>query len=930
MNYLLIVNRIFLEDIMMKIIFSITLVLVFFYATISFAQISPKKGVTPPPNFWEFQQMLQSEYSKGFYADKFRERKQRREQMSLGLIPRTELVADTVNALTLMGQYTDLAGFYTQQQFQSQLYDGPNPTGTVTDYYSEVSYDQLYFTGDAQGWYDVPGNLQSYLGSFGGPQFVVDVIQASDPTLNYADYIQYYDGQGRPHIDFLAVVHTGADAAAGANNIWSHRWNFTVLSGQGPYTTNDVDPVSGHNVIIDGPYAIMPERNGSNNNSGTLIEIGVFAHEFGHIFGIPDLYDTDGSSEGLGNWCLMAGGAWGGNGSSPETPCHMSAWVKKELGWVTPINITSYQGTLSVPNAEENPIVYRMWQNGTIGNQYFLIENRQKIGFDVNLLGPGFLIFHVDDNMGGNQNEDHYLVDLEQADGLRNLNHGQGRGDAGDPFPGSTQNTRFDFYTNPNSQDYTLQNTFVSVRNILKDGNMMVGDLEIGPRFGVNAFGDPISTDFGTVEVGTSSNIKTVVLTNFGEQDLEITGMPSSVGDFNLVTTLTFPITLSTYDDSLSLEFTFSPTVVGDAQEIFTISSNDPIFTGFTLLGSGFVVNQALDKVMYASSGAQNDGNILTINKVTGEGTNVGLSSFTNIVGITISPLDKKLYAVTSSPLESEILKVNSLQGDSYVYYTFDLPNMAAIAFDTSGTLYGALETGDIYSIDLTNGTYLYTSTAQIELTAITFDPMTNDLWATIKGGFGIPKDQIFKINLETGDTTLVGKTGLSNAATNDLAFDENGVLYGIKGTGPQISDLFTIDVNTGEGTIVGSVGLQALTGLAYAETGVTSVESSDDISIPTEFILSQNYPNPFNPSTSIEFSVPVNSNVTLTIYNLLGQVVTTLVNEEVSAGHYSTVWNGADDNGFKVSSGVYLYEMKTSGNNGAAYSQMKKMVLLK
>jgi hypothetical protein len=55
------------------------------------------------------------------------------------------------------------------------------------------------------------------------------------------------------------VVHAGAGAEAGANNIWSHRWNFTVYSG-GPITTNDIDPVSGFNVIIDGPYAIMPER----------------------------------------------------------------------------------------------------------------------------------------------------------------------------------------------------------------------------------------------------------------------------------------------------------------------------------------------------------------------------------------------------------------------------------------------------------------------------------------------------------------------------------------------------------------------------------------------------------------------------------------------------------------------------------------------
>jgi hypothetical protein len=523
------------------------------------------------------------------------------------------------------------------------------------------------------------------------------------------------------------------------------------------------------------------------------------------------------------------------------------------------------------------------------------------------------------------------MVDVEQADGRRDLNNDQGRGDAGDPFPGSTQNTRFDFYTNPNSQDYSLQNSFVSVRNIYKDGIMMVGDLEVGPRSGASAFGDPIISDFGTVEVGTNSIIKTVVLTNFGDQDLEITDIPSSVGDFNLVTTLTFPITLSTYDDSLSLEFTFSPTVAGEAQEIFTLTSNDPDFAGFTLMGNGFVVNPAFDKVMYASSGSQNDGNILTINKETGQGTNVGPSSFFDVLGITINPLNDKLYAVRSNLFESQILLVDGLEGTSYGYPAFDLPEMVTIAFDTSGTLYGALETGDIYLIDLVDKTYEYVSTTPIDIAAIIFEPMTNDLWAARKGGFGESKDELYKIDLPTGDTTLVGETGF-NTSTNDLTFDEYGVLYGIKGTGSQISDLFTLDVNTGEGTIIGSVGLQALTGLAYAETGIINNVKidEDNNTVPTDFALSQNYPNPFNPSTSIEFSVPVNSNVTVTIYNLLGQVVTTLVNEEVSAGHYSTVWNGVDDNGFQVSTGVYLYEMKTNGNNGTEYSQIKKMVLLK
>jgi len=912
---------------MKKVTLSITLLSALFYATLSFAQIPPKKGVTPPAYFWEFQQMLQSEYSKGYYAEKFRERKQIREQISQGLLPESTLVTDTVFALTLLGQYPDLPSHYTQQEFQAQLYDGPNPTGTVTEYYSEVSYNQLYFTGDAQGWYDVPGNLQSYIGGTGGPQFVVDVIVDADPTLNFADYIQYYDGQGKPRIGFVAVVHAGAGAEAGANNIWSHRWDFRVI---GPsYITNDVDPVSGQNVIIDGPYAIMPERSGGNNTSGSIIEIGVFAHEFGHIFGIPDLYDTDGSSEGLGNWCLMAGGAWGGNGSSPYTPVHMSAWVKKELGWVTPINITSYQNLLSVPNAEENPTVYRMWRDALITPQYFLIENRQKIGFDVNIYDSGFLIYHVDDTQSGNQNEDHYLVDLEQADGLRHLNNNQNRGDAGDPFPGSNQNTRFDFNTNPNSKDYSLQNTFVSVRNIYKDGDMMVGDFEVGPRSGAYAYGDPITSDFGGVEVGTNSIPKTVILTNYGDQNLVITDIPTSVGDFNLVTTLTLPDTLSPYDDSLSLAFTFSPTVVGNTQEIFTITSNDPTFSGFTLLGHGVVIYPALDKTFYASSGDMNNGEILTIDGITGSGTLLGASLFDEIKSLSIHPTTGAIYGLVSRIIEADIVKVNSGGGDSYRLFNLDLPQMASIAFDTSGTLYGITRNGDLYTFDLTNGSYNFEVDAMGSYSGITFHPGTNELWATSSSFLPSNLDAIFKVNLTTGDTTIVGHTGLGKR-TNDIVFDENSILYGIIGADNELNDFISIDASNGVGTIIGSIAFQHILGLAFEETGVTSVKDDENTVVPTQFSLEQNYPNPFNPTTTIQFSLPVNSNVKLVVYNMLGQAVATLLNEQRSAGNHSIVWNSSNTNGVKLSSGIYFYELIANGLNGGSFQQIRKMVLLK
>ena len=130
----------------------------------------------------------------------------------------------------------------------------------------------------------------------------------------------------------------------------------------------------------------------------------------------------------------------------------------------------------------------------------------------------------------------------------------------------------------------------------------------------------------------------------------------------------------------------------------------------------------------------------------------------------------------------------------------------------------------------------------------------------------------------------------------------------------------------------MGGVGYQNVLSLGYAINGVVNSvtpEGEQEV-IPREYTLSQNYPNPFNPSTSIEFRLPVNSDVRITIYNLLGQAVVELVNEEVNSGSYSVVWDGTDKSGIQVSSGVYLYKMQATGTNGEEFQQIRKMVLLK
>src|SRR6185503_2902946 len=118
-------------------------------------------------------------------------------------------------------------------------------------------------------------------------------------------------------------------------------------------------------------------------------KIGVCAHELGHLlFGFPDLYDTDYTSEGIGNWCLMAGGSWNGNG---DIPAHPSAWCKANQGWATVTNVSA-NGAISIPDVKASRNVFRVWTNGASGTEYFLLENRQQSGYDAQLPGGGLLI----------------------------------------------------------------------------------------------------------------------------------------------------------------------------------------------------------------------------------------------------------------------------------------------------------------------------------------------------------------------------------------------------------------------------------------------------------------------------------------------------------------------------------------------------------
>ena len=148
----------------------------------------------------------------------------------------------------------------------------------------------------------------------------------------------------------------------------------------------------------------------------------------------------------------------------------MFAGCKANQGWIDVINETeNHQITLA--DVKSGFKAHRLWTNGdTASQEYFLIENRQLTGFDESLPGNGLLVWHIDDVIPGNTDEFHPKVGLLQADGLDELKTITPTffrpGDAGDPFPGLSNNTTFNANSKPNSKAYSGADSFVSVRNI--------------------------------------------------------------------------------------------------------------------------------------------------------------------------------------------------------------------------------------------------------------------------------------------------------------------------------------------------------------------------------------------------------------------------------------------------------------------------------
>lgn len=250
--------------------------------------------------------------------------------------------------------------------------------GSVKDYFLESSYGQFDLTITLVGPYTAPESESYYAGDGGaenGHELASWLAKQADEDVDYSEF----DGDDNGFVDNFHFLFAGygQESSGALGELWSHSSSFQTL-------------------VLDGKkvskYSCSPELSGSYGSN--ITGIGVIGHEITHAFGAPDYYDvnyeTGGEYDGTGRWDMMAGGSWNDGGNSPA---HHNMYQKIQFGWVTPELLEDSKTINDIPNSAENSVCYKIETNTP--NEYFLVENRQKVKFDTFVPGNGLLIYRV-------------------------------------------------------------------------------------------------------------------------------------------------------------------------------------------------------------------------------------------------------------------------------------------------------------------------------------------------------------------------------------------------------------------------------------------------------------------------------------------------------------------------------------------------------
>jgi len=340
---------------------------------------------------------------------------------------------------------------------------------TFRNCFAENSYGKYIPEGQVHGWYRAPQPMTYYVDNQNGfgtypnniQKLVEDVVYlaAADPAIIWSSF----DNDEDNVIDYVVIVHAGAEAAATGSlaDFWAHVWA--------------IDPIIMWGYKFE-YYATVSEFMSS---PADIQRTGIDSHEFGHLLGLPDLYDYSGNSNGAGYFSLMAHGSWGESGI---TPVHLDAWSKYYCGYSN--TLVDQSGMLLINDAETNDVNYLFTTQ--YPNEYFIVENRQKTYFDAFLPANGILVWKINVSQPYNNNELCYKVGLVQADGMKHLENSINYGDPGDSYPGSTINRAIGLATTPSNVLCSGTYPSFSIRTITDSASTMSFVVELCPQIVVN------------------------------------------------------------------------------------------------------------------------------------------------------------------------------------------------------------------------------------------------------------------------------------------------------------------------------------------------------------------------------------------------------------------------------------------------------------
>jgi immune inhibitor A len=397
-------------------------------------------------------------------------------------------VLGELRVMVLLVEFPDKRGAKPAQHYKDMLFsDKVFPTGSMRDYYKEVSGGKVDIVGDVNGWLMMPQPYAYYTNGESGtkwesyphnaPRLAEDAVQAA--LSAGVEFDASLDKFGQGMITVLFIVHAGRGAevmpkALRKNEIWSHKWQLKT-------------PAQLPSGLSATTYLAVPFD----------CKVGVCAHELGHLaFQWQDFYDPNYDEDGIewdgtGIWDLMAGGSYNGDGARPA---HPAALHKLQHGWITATKVTTSSSHTIKPFTAAGGRVLKVSGSAHKEGQYLLLECRAKRGFDTDLPGHGLLVWRVDE-AGEQFSPAAPGLTLIQADGKKDLEDPDGwnQGDEGDPFPGSENIVSLNDFGDV-STSFDDKHSGISFKDIAVDSDGVV------------------TLQIVIDEVGTSAPLKTVAV----------------------------------------------------------------------------------------------------------------------------------------------------------------------------------------------------------------------------------------------------------------------------------------------------------------------------------------------------------------------------------------------------------------------------------